>query len=132
MIDGKTKIYGCRLTDAEAKKLEKAAKAAKLKPARWLRNVAVAALETEIDRRDKPFTPAEIPTVKIPVRVPDAWIGRPVPRTWAQEWSAMESMDPAEAIARFNELRAGRKLPKGFGGWGKTERIAWLNREMPL
>ena len=85
----------------------------------------------------EPFTDAPLvvvgeETVEASFPVPGSAGYRTNPRTWASEWAAMESMEPAEARARFNELRAGRKLPKGFGGWGKAERIAWLDREMPL
>lgn len=52
--------------------------------------------------------------------------------SWVTEWDAMEQMEPSEASARFAELKAGRALPIGFKGWGKAERVKWLDREWPL
>lgn len=52
--------------------------------------------------------------------------------SWAQEFSFMDAMDPANAMDHFKELIAGRKLPKGFTGWPRPQQVAWLDKEMPL
>ena len=53
-------------------------------------------------------------------------------RSWLIEWERMQLLDPAAAMERFNQLRAGRELPDGFRQWPKAEKIAWLDREWPL
>lgn len=52
--------------------------------------------------------------------------------SWSDEWARMEKMEPGEAMERFNELAAGRKLPGGFKGWPKAQRVEWLDREWAL
>lgn len=56
----------------------------------------------------------------------------PPKRSWPSEFSAMDQMEPSEAMGRFKELLAGRALPKGFAKMPRPEQVKWLEGNCPL
>lgn len=56
----------------------------------------------------------------------------PTPLKWSDEFAKMDAMESGEAMERFRELVAGRKVPKGFTRLSRAEQIRILEREMPL
>jgi hypothetical protein len=103
----KDRILACRLTDEEERAVDAMARAAGVSPARFLRNVVIEKVQSAN--------------------------GKPEPvRSWGDELDKLREVLPGEAMERFNELRAGRQLPKGFALMPRAEQVTWLDREWPL
>jgi hypothetical protein len=107
-IAPKQRILACRLTDEEERAVDAMARAAGVSPARFLRNVVIEKVQEDAIRQEFGAS------------------------SWAHEFAAMIELDGPVALARFNQLRAGRRLPKGFMDLPRAQQVEWLDREWPL
>lgn len=107
-VVSKDRILACRLNDEEEKLVDAAAHAAGVKPATFLR---LAVLE----RVKQSLNPSQ-----------------PKPRSWADEFAAIQNLKDNTAVDRFTKLAAGRRLPPGFWNNNREVQVAWLDKEWPL